>query len=148
VPGAARRMLPEIRVVVGARGGLERGRSEVESKRKREGWREGSESAREQACSTGWCWAGCCVGETAPDGVGVLVMYVVTQYTHTHTLACPRQAPPSAATGLPTRQNTLLAVHLRSARRTATMKLNVKNIRYLSPDDWRVLTAVCARRVP
>jgi hypothetical protein len=25
------------------------------------------------------------------------------------------------------------------------MKLNVKNIRYLSPDDWRVLTAVCAR---
>lgn len=23
------------------------------------------------------------------------------------------------------------------------MKLNVKNIRYLSPDDWRVLTAVC-----
>jgi hypothetical protein len=25
------------------------------------------------------------------------------------------------------------------------MKLNVKNIRYLSADDWRVLTAVCAR---
>jgi len=24
------------------------------------------------------------------------------------------------------------------------MKLNVKNIRYLSSDDWRVLTAVCA----
>lgn len=23
------------------------------------------------------------------------------------------------------------------------MKLNVKNIRYLTPDDWRVLTAVC-----
>jgi hypothetical protein len=31
------------------------------------------------------------------------------------------------------------------ARNTANMKLNVKNIRYLSPDDWRVLTAVCAR---
>jgi hypothetical protein len=27
---------------------------------------------------------------------------------------------------------------------TAAMKLNVKNIRYLSSDDWRVLTAVCA----
>lgn len=27
-------------------------------------------------------------------------------------------------------------------RRAATMKLNVKNIRYLTPDDWRVLTAV------
>lgn len=26
----------------------------------------------------------------------------------------------------------------------AAMKLNVKNIRYLSSDDWRVLTAVCA----
>jgi RIO-like serine/threonine protein kinase len=25
------------------------------------------------------------------------------------------------------------------------MKLNVKNIRYLTADDWRVLTAVCAR---
>jgi hypothetical protein len=24
------------------------------------------------------------------------------------------------------------------------MKLNVKNIRYLTSDDWRVLTAVCA----
>lgn len=24
------------------------------------------------------------------------------------------------------------------------MKLNVKNIRYLTPDDWRVLTAVGA----
>jgi hypothetical protein len=28
------------------------------------------------------------------------------------------------------------------------MKLNVKNIRYLSPDDWRVLTAVRARPSP
>ena len=28
---------------------------------------------------------------------------------------------------------------------TASMKLNVKNIRYLAADDWRVLTAVCAR---
>lgn len=28
---------------------------------------------------------------------------------------------------------------------TANMKLNVKNIRYLTSDDWRVLTAVCAR---
>ena len=27
------------------------------------------------------------------------------------------------------------------------MKLNVKNIRYLSADDWRVLTAVCAPAV-
>ena len=27
------------------------------------------------------------------------------------------------------------------------MKLNVKNIRYLAADDWRVLTAVCARTV-
>jgi sarcosine oxidase gamma subunit len=26
--------------------------------------------------------------------------------------------------------------------KTARMKLNVKNIRYLGPDDWRVLTAV------
>jgi hypothetical protein len=33
------------------------------------------------------------------------------------------------------------------ARDIANMKLNVKNIRYLSPDDWRVLTAVCARTV-
>jgi hypothetical protein len=32
-----------------------------------------------------------------------------------------------------------------SLEETAIMKLNVKNIRYLSPDDWRVLTAVCAR---
>jgi hypothetical protein len=24
------------------------------------------------------------------------------------------------------------------------MKLNVKNIRYLTPDDWRTLPAVCA----
>jgi hypothetical protein len=24
------------------------------------------------------------------------------------------------------------------------MKLNVKNIRYVTPEDWRVLTAVCA----
>jgi hypothetical protein len=30
---------------------------------------------------------------------------------------------------------------------TLTMKLNVKNIRYLAADDWRVLTAVCARAV-
>ena len=28
------------------------------------------------------------------------------------------------------------------------MKLNVKNIRYLAADDWRVLTAVCARNMP
>jgi hypothetical protein len=33
----------------------------------------------------------------------------------------------------------------RHAWNTASMKLNVKNIRYLTPDDWRVLTAVCAR---
>lgn len=32
-------------------------------------------------------------------------------------------------------------------RNIAKMKLNVKNIRYLSPEDWRVLTAVCARTV-
>lgn len=32
----------------------------------------------------------------------------------------------------------------------AKMKLDVKNIRYLSATDWRVLTSVCARtlRVP
>lgn len=30
----------------------------------------------------------------------------------------------------------------------AAMKLNVKNIRYVTPEDWRVLTAVCALRVP
>jgi sarcosine oxidase gamma subunit len=37
-----------------------------------------------------------------------------------------------------------------SPQNTVAMKLNVKNIRYLSPDDWRVLTAVCAPipRVP
>ena len=28
------------------------------------------------------------------------------------------------------------------AQNTAAMKLNVKNIRYLAPEDWRVLTAV------
>lgn len=28
------------------------------------------------------------------------------------------------------------------AQTTAAMKLNVKNIRYLTPEDWRVLTAV------
>jgi len=27
------------------------------------------------------------------------------------------------------------------------MKLNVKNIRYVTPEDWRVLTAVCALAV-
>lgn len=32
---------------------------------------------------------------------------------------------------------------VKQRRNTASMKLNVKNIRYLTPDDWRVLTAVC-----
>ena len=31
--------------------------------------------------------------------------------------------------------------------RQPSMKLNVKNIRYVAPEDWRVLTAVCALAV-
>jgi hypothetical protein len=34
--------------------------------------------------------------------------------------------------------------YLYYVQNTAKMKLNVKNIRYLTPDDWRVLTAVRA----
>lgn len=48
---------------------------------------------------------------------------------------CPPSLPPATAAARPPE----------GLRTTRTMKLNVKNIRYLAADDWRVLTAVCAR---
>jgi hypothetical protein len=38
--------------------------------------------------------------------------------------------------------------HRNHDKKGAEMKLNVKNIRYLTPEDWRVLTAVCVSSQP
>lgn len=56
----------------------------------------------------------------------------------------PRQPP--AKTARRPLQHTCNALSnlLRTDASHADMKLNVKNIRYVTPEDWRVLTAVCA----
>ena len=53
-----------------------------------------------------------------------------------------RETSKKITTPRPPLPNTHL--HPEELRDTAKMKLNLKNIRYLSSDDWRVLTAVCA----
>lgn len=55
----------------------------------------------------------------------------------------PMLDPPNPITPSDT-PATFTAAFLRQDETTAKMKLNVKNIRYLVQDDWRVLTAVCA----
>lgn len=90
----------------------------------------------------GWSW-GLCNGEGVDGEVASSL-----QRPDAKTTARPRGAPTSRnVQNLPHPAiypcNDASEIITRS-RVIVKMKLNVKNIRYLGPDDWRVLTAVCA----